>query len=375
MWTVSSKWAAALAASHIAVAVAEVWPSIAAGVASATLQVLSGDVKVDYTQAIRRSCQLVVEDPTGALTPRTASDLLAPYGPELHLSRGIIYADGTKELAPLGVFRLSQSQPHSGSDGTTLTLTGYDRARTVQRAALADFYVIAAGTNIATAIKALIQQQVPALVDGLFNLIPTTVTTPAMTLEPGADPWAAAQTLAQAAGCDLYFDQVGRATMTPVVNPQTAAPVASYVEGTGGLLLSSDPLLDDTDGYNQVVVMSSNSNANPPVMAVATDTNPNSPTYNGGPYGTVTAPVIRSDLATTSAVALSMAQAQLYRGFGVTQKVSFEGIVNPALDASDVITIKRAAVRLSGNYVLDQLTIPLGADQPMPGITRQVAFL
>lgn len=53
------------------------------------LAVDGGSVTIAAGDGIRRRCTIELHDPDGLLTPATATDLLAPFGTELRLSRGV----------------------------------------------------------------------------------------------------------------------------------------------------------------------------------------------------------------------------------------------------------------------------------------------
>lgn len=59
------------------------------GVPVKELDIHQGNVSVDRHKNVRRSCSIQVVDPLGELTPKTATDLLTPYGNELKLYRGV----------------------------------------------------------------------------------------------------------------------------------------------------------------------------------------------------------------------------------------------------------------------------------------------
>lgn len=60
-----------------------------------TLAVVRGSVDADRSGRILRRFDAVVTDPTGELTPAGIRDLLAPFGTELRLYRGVRVPDQT----------------------------------------------------------------------------------------------------------------------------------------------------------------------------------------------------------------------------------------------------------------------------------------
>lgn len=369
MQTRTAAFDAAVVASHRLATRCDVFTGVTAAGAGSLLytgaDITKGSVTVDVNNAIRRTCKLDFVDRTGALTPATASDLLSPLtGNELKLYRGITYPTGGAELIPLGVFGISKVDVNDTPAGVTIAIEGYDRARRVQRAALTDTYRIADGTNVATAIQALIASRVPGLT---YAFTTTTVTTPGIVYKTGDDPWAKALALAASIGCDLYFDALGTCSLVPVPDP-TTQPVSWTYAGASTTVTKLSHGYVDVDTYNDFVVTGGGTGVATPVRAVAKDTNPQSPTYISGAYGDVVK-VVSSNLITTAAQALTVATALLQRSIGVAERLTFDIIVNPAHDVGDVVRVTRGKV--DANYVLDALTVPLDPSSAMVAVARR----
>lgn len=329
----------------------------------AELKVVAGNVTADENQAVRRRCSVMLADATGELTPRVASDLLHPAsGNELRLERGVVI-DGTAELAPLGVFRLSKPKVSDTGEALTISVTGYDRSKAVQRRRWVNPYRIAAGTNVATAVAALIGSRMAGLT---YNLAPTSRTTPnvVLGLERDNDPWKDAQALAAAIGHELYFDAEGIVVMRPVPDPATDPTVAAYSEGTTATILNVERELDDEGTYNGVVVTGQGTGVATPVRAEAWDTDASSPTYYLGPYGAVPY-FLTSSLITTQAQADEAAAALLLRVLGATEQLRVAAVPNPAHEPGDVVAVTRYRAGASGTFVLSAFDMPLAPDAPM----------
>ena len=236
--TCSARYLAALPSSHQIATSAEIWGGTAL---LATLQVeASTTVTVDRNNLIRRTCSAVLTDPYAgtaqSIVPTTAQGFMSPYGNELVLYRGITYSDGTQELIQLGCFGLDDVIIDDSAPDLVITLTGGDRGVACQHAGFKDVYNIAPGTNIGTAIQALIS----SLTTGLtipFVFAPTTAVTPTTPIvyQPGDDPWSMAVQLAQSIGYELFFNPTGACTFLPVPNPLAQAVSWSYIEGTGNI--------------------------------------------------------------------------------------------------------------------------------------------
>lgn len=364
MYAISDAFRTALTRSHAVVTRAEV---LDGGTVVQTLAITGGSVTVDKTAAVRRSCSVELVDPTGALVPADAADLLHPSsGNELRLWRGITLPTGD-ELVPLGVFRLMKPAISDTGDALTMRIDGMDRTRRVQRARFTDVYVIASGTNYATAIQTLLASRVPSLT---FSFATTTRTTPQLVFEAGSDPWEAATSMATAIGYELFFDPAGTCVLRAEPDPSTDPVVWTYQEGADATVLSLDKDLDDEHTYNHVIVTGESSGNAAPVRAEARDDNASSPTYYLGDYGDVPY-FYTSPLITTVAQAQDAADALLRRVLGVAEEVSFSAVVNPAHDAGDVMRITRARMRVDANYLLERVEVPLAATDAMSTTTRK----
>lgn len=369
MLSVSAAFTSALSASHTVASRADVCTT--AGQVLATLDVVGGSVTADETAAVRRTCSATIIDRAGTLVPYTAGDLLHPAsGNELRLYRGVRYADGTEETVPLGVFRLSRPRISDSVDGLTIDVQGYDRAKRIQRSRWVDPYMIPSGTNVATAVQALLDDRWgPGLT---YSLMTTTRTTPAVTfgVERDNDPWKDAQSLAAAIGAELFFGPAGQVVMRPIPDAATSPPVASFVEGAGSTMVSVTRDLDEDRTYNGVIVVGEGTGTPVPVRYDAWDANPYSPTYYLGPYGKVPY-FLTSSLITTQAQAQEAAEGQLRRVLGTFEQVTVEAIPQPALEPGDVVRITRARSVIDGLNVIARTTCPLGPDGTMQVSCRQ----
>ena len=107
MWPSTVAFRAAVASSHSIATQVLVGPWSGA-LTDISAYVLDGEVSVDRTRAQRRTCSLTIGDVSGGLIPRFASDTLAPTAAQyLRPYRGVTFPDGSTELMPLGVFRIS----------------------------------------------------------------------------------------------------------------------------------------------------------------------------------------------------------------------------------------------------------------------------
>lgn len=335
------------------------------------LTATGGNVAVDRTAAVRRRCTASCVDPDGTLTPRSAEDLLTPYGTEIRPYRGIRYDDGTVEVMPLGVFRISKvSVTDSVGGSPDIRIEAYDRSRTVSRDKFIAPYNLPAGTNVVQAIKDILARTFPDLT---YDSISSPLATSApMLFDVNDDPWDSACALAMSLGCEVFFDTRGGVVIAPPVDIDALpAPAFTYIEGQGCTMLDLSSVFTDEPGYNGVVLTGESvGDELPPVRSVVWDDQPSSATYHLGPYGevpmVVTDPIVKTQ-SDADAAALALLKGQL----GFSSQLAITASVNSALDAGDVIQVVRARSGVSGLYAIDTTTIPLEIAGTMPVGLRQ----
>lgn len=333
---------------------------------SRRLLVIDGEVNVDRTAQYRRAGRIDCIDVDGSFVPDGNQGILTPFGTEIRPYRGVKYADGTIEVYPLGVFRLSSASFHEassrgGNAGIRISLNMFDRSRVVARDKFISTYTIDGGTNIVTAIKLIIARTFP---DAEYDAVSTTLTTTSPKVYTSQDdPWTAASDLAKSIGCELYFDVHGWVVIAPPTDIDALPnPDFSYIEGPGCTMLDLTAEYKDEPGFNGVIVEGgSTGDELPPVRAEAWDMEPSSPTYRYGPYGEV--PQMVSDTNVKfQADAQAMADALLKGYIGFSAALSISSWTNPALEAGDVIQVERQSMNITGLYAVDSFSVPLKKD-------------
>lgn len=322
-----------------------------------------GSVPVSRGQAIRRTCSVTVPDP--AVIPRTPSDQLATYGARLRIARGVYYGDGTSELVPIGVFRLDEVDGDI-NDGP-VTLQGKDLSVIVANDKFTSAYT-ATGTVVG-AVTALIQRSIPTA-----DVISTIVDVPigSRTFDIEADPWAGAQEIAAAAGAEVYPNADGVFVIATLPDLLTATPVWAVEATEGGVYISGNRAMTSDNVFNGVLARGENTaDGIPPVSYLAVDSDVNSPTYWGGPFGRrpkfYASSTLTSTAACTQAANLQLAQAKAPNASG-----DFSSLPNPALEPGDVLRIMHE----DGTRELHQVagfTVPLeeGGDFPITTISAK----
>lgn len=341
------------------------------------------------------------------VVPDDAFDALAPFGNELRLWRGIIvnrlvglnYAAltsytynslasqfttygavaeaGTRqdveELVPLGVFEIEEVRIVDGKGGITIDVTGSDRSTLISKNSWTDVYAITTGTNAGTAIRSLLENRYD---DVSTRFTSTSWTTPQIVFgtDTASDPWADARGLADATGNSLYFDGEGVAIFEPVASYEETTPVATYIEDEEAMILDLTRSLSNAETYNGVVATGEGTEAGGTIRAEVWDDDTSSPTYYLGVFGK--RPYFYSSpLILTQTQAVNAAYAFLSDLSGATENVEWNQIVDPSLDAGDVISVQNTGTKVSRILVVDRLTIPLAANATMSATARTVRSL
>lgn len=329
------------------------------GALAALLDVSECSVDVDGTRDVRRQLTMTVpaDTPRELLDPRTRREVRAWLG--LHFPGEV-----KPRLAPLGTF--SPSKPDWGAKAgeatTGVRVVGYDRGRRFARLGWTARKPIAAGTNVAAAIAAVIEDRWPGLP---YDLAPTDVTTPAMWLgiDERVGPWQDLASLAASAAQEVVIDPMGTLTTRPVPDPATAATVAAFLPGPGNTLTSVGRGLDDEDTYS-VVILTAEGTGVAAMQSIVKDEDPNSPTYVGA-YGEV--PYRETTSIAPDQASLDAAAAALFRQkVSLTEHVQGEIVPDPSLDAGDVLEVLHPETGVAGKFLLDTFTVSFAVGDPMP---------
>lgn len=343
--------------------------TIVTGSNGKTYAIANGSVELDARRNINRIAELQIV-PTGTQTTKSIFNELLSGSVELQIKRGLVLANGTTEYVSLGIFSTDTCEYNADVTGT-IKWQGSDRSKKISRAKFTDPYQIASGTTLAAAGTTLLQSRwadVPVNFTNVSETIGVTIT-----FEAGenSDPWEVARQLFSDYGYDLHFDGNGQAVAILVPDPATSVSVFDF--GTGATQLILDATISGSleKTYNGVIVTGEGTNITTPVRSEAFDTDPNSPTFYGGPYGKVPF-FYSSPLLTTTTLCSVVALKILAIVKGKTTQLSWPAVVNPALEPLDVVQLNFDGTQTRA--VIDQLTIPLAPDQPMTAIARETSI-
>lgn len=362
MWPVSSQWDSGWRAGGVVTVVAEVWSGGSRQTlpdGSTSLRVTGGTLTIDESSKVRRSLSLTVANTD--LDPVGDASLLTPFGTDIKLWVGITYTDGSTELAPCGVFRLTA--PARPSVFQPLTLAASDYAAVMQRARFLAPWVTNAGTLVTAEIAAMAQSAVPGQV--VVDLTGSRAVTSAATWD--RDRWDAMTALAQSIGAECFFDPQGQLIIRAV--PSTVmSTVWTCDAGTSTAVMTDVATgLSSDSVYNAVVATSTPPNGSP-VTAVAYQTtgklawsNVKLPRFWATPL-----PMSYDGLCTA-------ASSILAKSVAYSRAISPSAVWNPALDVGDPIRVVLPSGS-SENRRVSRIVLPLSPEGgPMQLDTRVAA--
>ncbi len=402
----SSKWVPGLNEPSVTVVCyAEIWtkswtfagqPPVAPTMLAGPVNIIAGTVSIDRSNAVRRSASNVTIAPDAAgdflNTAGSNNGYLTPFGNEMRIYRGLKYADGTTEVAQLGIFMIEGVNVQSDSSGTTFIGEMKDLSQVVANHKLTAPLPVPNSFEIANVWGAIISilwsgATIWAGVNGDYNVTPFQPST----LRIGDDPWSAAQSAAASAGMELFYAWSGVCWGRNVPDPTTAPVAATIAAGTPNGPVSILRKISNNGIANVVVVTAQGSKVATPVQVFWWDSNPASPTYYApaptswsSPQYTLPAQAgsypmqllnIANQLVSDPVSLQAQANAAGLLSIGALEETTITFRGNPALDVDDVIEVTRVSsgIPASTKYVIDQVQIDLGAKNPMQVTGRLVA--
>lgn len=367
MRSVSDAFLSTLRGSHTMVVRCQVLTSFQTGTqptGGTEVDVMGGQVVADATADVRATLDLTT-DGTG-MWPRYVDSLLAPYGNEIFVERGIDFGNGTVEYCSLGYFRIEAPSQDAPPDGP-IRVVGKDRMQAVIDARLLAPIQFGAATTYGDVVSQLITKVYPAATIEWDDATDTSTLDRSLITDEARFEFI--DDLVRSVGKIWYWDHRGILVIT--TQPDPSAPVWDVNAGAGGVLVSASRALSREGVYNAVVALGESVSADAvPVRAVAVDANPTSPTYYYGRFGPVprfySSPFITST-AQAEAAAASLLTAQL----GLPYSVDFAAVPNPALEPFDPVRIKYGGNAATEVHVLESVTVPLTEQDPVTATTRE----
>lgn len=363
MRPVSDRFLATLRGSHTATFQARVLTNWQTGVDpdGVEIPILSGDVQMSATASIRSTLDLT----THADWPTRADSLLAPYGNEIWVARGVAYGNGVTEWVSLGYFRLYASEQDDAPKGP-IRLSARDRMSGIVDARLLAPIQFPSNRTFGSVLAELVQEVYPqATIEWDDPAVRDRPIGRALIAEE--DRFEVLDDLVTSVGKVWYWDHRGILVVRDAPDPES--PVWEVNGGANGVLVSLSRELSRDGVYNAVVAYGEATDTETPPRAVAVDDNPNSPTYWRGRFGKVPR-YYSSPFVTTQVQARSAAASLLRQQLGLPYSVDFTAIPNPALEPGDPVRIVQSD-GTTETHVIESLTIPLTVEGALSAATRE----
>jgi len=346
---------------------------LAGPAAGQSLPVIDGEVTVDDTSRVRRTCRLTVLASSEWVPTTVTHPLSLAQVSEWQIVQHLTLDDGTEMSWSQGVYHLtSPAVAHDSAGAFTITLEGADRAARAKLVGMQARWVGAAGGLVVPAVEAMLAAYCPWLPLGLTDLGHRLGGTQDMVLgEYGADLWdTAAQILTSVAGYSLHVDRDGVAVSPLILDPLADRVVAAWATGEGGMLGSLELGADITSIINEVGVPweeprpeGADSTWVPASgVEVAVDASSD--------YGTLS-PVgprrhrFQGDTSVIGSAgqAAQVATSTLVRMQGLSMTSRARVLIDPRRDAGDVVSVTDPVLGLDGALLrISGLTIPLRPD-------------
>jgi hypothetical protein len=372
---VSDGFLRTLRGSHSAVARARVCPPGQTGTDpdGTEIPIEGGDIVFDATAQVRGTVELLTDGTRR--WPHDTADLLAPYGNELFIEKGIRYGNGTTEWVSQGYFRIEDLDQDDVPDGA-IAISASDRMQGVIDAKL----LKPAPYGSATPIGVIIDD----LINGFRRVYPTwnvviewddntddTLTTRVTIADE--DRYKYIDDIVTAHGKIWYFDHRGHLLIRDVPDPGNT--VWQVNAGRDGVLVGMRRNLTRKRIYNGVTAYGEATDNTPPALAYAVDMDTESPTYWYGSFGFSTRRYF-SPFIQTNAQAFAAASKILMQSLGAPYNVDFQSITNAALEVFDPIELgypyhSRALSNRVEPHVIEQLRVPLVDDRPITATARE----
>lgn len=368
MYPTSAAFKTAVAGPHTVIAKAEVWASDRKLL---DLDIDSGKVTVSTNNSSRRTCEvhLTTNRTTDNLVPDNGFDFLAPFGNQLRVYRGIRFTDGTEEYIPLGVFVITEVQIEDTNEGVSMTIRGEDKSIIISRNKWTSTFQMLTGT-LEASLTNLLQNRFPDI-ETNFPTTNVSINQVILGADSTNDPWKDSVMIAQLVGYDLFFDVNGVCVMKQFPTLDAASVVATYEEGNGTTVTRLDRKISTKETYNGVIYTIEGSQVTTPIRVEVWDEDTTSPTYRYGVFGSVPT-FVTTNLISTSAEAIKAATLLLNTYIGQQEEITFEAIVDPSLDANDVIYIKSVGSKVDRTVIIDSMDIPLNYTDALNVNTRVV---
>lgn len=344
---------AALATSHQAYVLVEVLDGLQ-NVIEPDLVFSGGSVTATLTSRISRSCSLTVAED---LYPFDDDGLLAPYGNMIRATRGIEFADGTRFAWVVFVGRIQEA---ALNDDGTCTVQAADFAADV----LENRFVAPQNSSPANTVT---EETIRLITDGFAQAAFAEVESfavPVRTRTWQLDRGQGLDEITTSVGAFWYPRADGRFVLRRYPWTVFTPSVVTYSDtGPLGSVSGSRAARSRADVFNSLTVSGERLNGDPPVFALAQDTNPASPTFIGGNFGR-RHQLLRLQTPGSQGSAQGAARDNLSRLMSLVDTWAWSMSVDAALELGDAVQLDVHA-RTGIIQVVSGMRIPLDLSGPM----------
>ena len=331
-------------------------------IADYTTNVLDGNLNIDNSKDIRRTFSMVVNNTNGLYVPHGARTNM---GIKVRIKRGIKTSSGDLWWNR-GIFVLSNpSTSNQGAEKIT-NLSGVDKWSLLNgelAGTLTETTVIARGTNIAEAIRAVAEDagETKFAFDICTEITPYTITK-----EPGDTRADLIKELALIPSWDIYYDVDGYLRFTPLIDPLQKQVVVDLSVGSTyrKCYISSkySPEWSKIKNYWKVIGYS-DPDTGIIYDGIAQNNNPLSPTNTSMPPNGIgiKSDILSDDNLTTDSLCEQRAGYELRKNLTKIDRSSHEILPLPFLNEGDCVQLEDTnAGIIDDKYEIQSINEPLG---------------
>lgn len=329
------------------------------------LKALSGNVKYEWSAAIRATLELKVMVTSSVGFPTAATDPLDVSGKEIIVYRGIDYGAGETELVSLGYFRIDTDEQDIPVN-RPITISAPDRMAGIVDARLEQPRQYTTAWTYGDAVEDLVTEVYPAAVIEWDDA--TSGVHLGSNVMQDEDRYALLDDLVTAVGKICYWDYRGVLVVRNIPDPDVV--VGEIRHGPRGTLTGLKRRRSRVGAVNIIVATGEATDERPAARGVARDDNPASPTFWQGPFGPVP-DFYSSPLLTTDQMATKAARTILDRRLGLSYSVDLSAIPNAAFEVGDPVLVSYSDEAGAEIHIIDSMTIGLGANEAMTATMRE----
>jgi len=315
---------------------------------------LSGSVTATLTNRVSRTCTLTVPD---YMYPFEPDGLLNPYTRMLRAWRGIGFADGTSFRWPVFIGRIQDTVLN---DNGTCTVQASDFAADVLENRFVRPENATAANTVTTEIQRLILDGFSQATFGTVEQFALLARSRTWQLDRGQ----ALDELATSVGAFWYPRADGAFNLVRYPWTVASEPVTTYSDtGPLGVVSGARAARSRAGVFNSLTVTGERLNGDPPVYALAQDTNPASITNVNGGFGR-RHQLLRLQAPGSQGAAQGAANDNLQRLIGLVDAWSWSMSVDAALELGDTVLLDVYG-RPPVTQVVASMQIPLDLSGPM----------